>query len=161
MKTILLFAFSFLAASLFLPSTYTNLMAAPSIFPITMPTPVEKPTYTAYKGVTIGMKTDDARTKLGVPKDKSDEQDYFEFSERESVQVYYNATSHTVTAVMVTYTGKLDGVPTPKDIFGEDVQAKPDGGIFKKVDYPKAGFWISYTKTGGDDPMIILALNKM
>src|SRR5437762_1439509 len=80
----------------------------------------DKQPYTAYKGLTIGMATADARTKLGSPKDKSDDQDFFEFSSRESAQVYYDAATHTVTAVMVTYTGKLDGVPAAKDIFGED-----------------------------------------
>ena len=128
---------------------------------VVLPTPADKPPYSAYKGVTIGTKTDEARAKLGGPKEKSDEQDFFEFSSREAAQVYYDAATHSVTAVMVTYSGKLDGVPTPRDVFGEDAEAKPDGGIFKMVRYPKAGFWISYNKTAGDDPMVIIALNKM
>jgi len=150
----------FIAAGAFVPAA---LSASAAGMPVAVPsaTPGDKPPYTAYKGVTIGMATADARTKLGSPKDKSDDQDFFEFSSRESAQVYYDAATHTVTAVMVTYTGKLDGVPAARDIFGEDAQAKPDGGIFKMVRYPKAGFWISYNKTSGDEPMIIIALQKM
>jgi hypothetical protein len=136
-------------------------IAAGNCLALPLPTPADKPQYSAYKGVTIGMKTDEARTKLGIPKEKSDEQDFFEFSSRESAQVYYDAATHAVTAVMITYSGKLDGVPTAKDVFGEDAAVKPDGGIFKMVRYPKAGFWISYNKIGGDEPMVIIALQKM
>src|SRR2546425_239656 len=89
-----------------------------------MPTPVDKPSY-SYKGLAIGMTMDEARAKLGSPKDKSDEQDSFVFSDNESAQVYYNATK-AVTAVMVTYSGKLDVAPTAKAVFGEDAEAKPD-----------------------------------
>ena len=42
-----------------------------------------------------------------------------------------------------------------------DVAPKEDGGIFKMNRYPKAGFWISYNKTAGADPMIIIAMQKM
>ena len=124
------------------------------------PTPADKPPYSGYKGVSIGMKMDEARAKLGAPKDKSDEQDSYVFSDNESAQVYYDA-SKIVTAVMVTYSGKIDAAPTAKAVFGEDAEAKPDGGIFKMVRYPKAGFWISYNRTAGDDPMVIVAIQKM
>ena len=124
-----------------------------------MPTPGIPP-YPGYKGVTIGMTMDEARTKLGAPKDKSDEQDSFVFSDNESAQVYYGAAK-TVTAVMVTYSGKLDAAPTAKAVFGEDAAPKPDGGIFKMERYPKAGFWISYNKTAGGDPLIIIAIQKL
>lgn len=122
-------------------------------------TPDDKPPYSGYKGVAIGSAMDEARTKLGNPKEKSDDQDYFVFSDRESVQVYYTAKS--VSAIMVTYSGKLEMAPTAKSVFGEDAESKPDGGIFKMVRYPKAGFWISYNKTAGDDPMVIIAIQKM
>jgi hypothetical protein len=124
-------------------------------------TPGDKPAYNAYKGVTIGMSATEVRSKLGGPKDKSDEQDSFEFSSRESAQVYYDSATHTVTAVMVSYTGDLKGIPTPKDIFGEELPPRPDGGFYKKVDYHDAGFWVSYNKTPGDEPMVIIVLNKM
>jgi hypothetical protein len=42
-----------------------------------------------------------------------------------------------------------------------DVTAKPDGGINKMVKYPKSGFWISYLKTGGNDPMTVITVQKM
>ena len=124
------------------------------------PTPAGKGTLYAYKGFSIGATADAVRTKLGEPKDKSDAQDLYIFSEEESAQFLYDAT-HTVTAIMVTYTGKLTGAPTAKDVFGEDVPAKPDGGISKMVRYQKAGFWISYNRIIGDDSMISIAMQKL
>ncbi len=125
-----------------------------------MPTPAAGPTYAGYKGVNIGTPMEEARTKLGTPKEKSDTQDFYLFSDNESAQVYYGAAK-TVTAMTITFTGKLDSAPTAKAVFGEDVEAKPDGGIFKMVRYPKAGFWISYNKIAGDDPMVMVAIQKM
>ena len=128
--------------------------------PVPVPTPVTDPLYSAYRAIAIGMTTDETRAKLGSPKEKADDQDFFQFSDHETSQVYYDA-AHKVIAITVTYSGKLDAAPTAKAVFGEDVAAKPDGGIFKMVRYPKAGFWISYNKTGGNDPLIMIAIQKM
>ena len=124
------------------------------------PTPADKPAYTAYKGVEIGTAAADVRKKLGTPKDAADRHEDFVFSETESAQVYYDA-DNKVMAIAITYIGKLEKAPTAKAVFGEDVEAKPDGGVFKMERYPKAGFWISYTRTGGDDPLIMIAIQKM
>jgi hypothetical protein len=119
-----------------------------------------KPVYSGYKGVSIGTKIDDARTKLGSPKDKSDAQDYYVFSDNETAQVLYD-NDHAVRVISINYIGKLQAVPTPKDVFGGDVAANADGSVNKMVKYPKAGYWISYYKTGGDDPMIVITMQKM
>jgi len=155
---VILFVFTMTAISL----AFTGTAGARSINISAVPgaTPGDGPPYSAYKGVSIGMKMDEARAKLGTPKDKSDDQDSYVFSDNESAQVYYDAAK-TVTAVMISYSGKIDAAPTPKVIFGEDVAPKEDGGIFKMNRYPKAGFWISYNKTAGADPMIIIAMQKM
>lgn len=113
-----------------------------------------------YKAIAIGSLTDDVRKKLGDPKDKSDAQDLYVFSDDESAQFIYGADKK-VTAIMITFTGKLTGAPTAKDVFGEDVPAKADGGIFKMVRYPKAGYWISFNKIVGDDSMVSIAMQKM
>ena len=124
------------------------------------PVPSATPPYSGYRGVKIGMTADETRKLLGSPKEKSDEQDYFVFSEKESAQIMYDS-SHTVMAISVTYMGKGDSIPTPKDVFGEDAEAKPDGSIMKMVRYPKNGFWISYNRTSGDDPLVIVTAQKM
>lgn len=119
-----------------------------------------KPVYDSYKGITIGMPTADVRTKLGKPTDESDAEDDFTFSETESARVFYDEKK-TVRVISVMYTGDLKLAPTPKAIVGTDIPPKPDGGIQKTVHYPKAGFWISYSRTGGDDAIVIITLQKM
>lgn len=124
------------------------------------PTPPSHKPMSAYRGVSLGMKADEVRAKLGQPKDKSDEMDMYIFAETESAQFYYDA-AHLVTAVMITYTGDLKNAPTPKEVFGEDAVAKPDGSIFKMVRYPKAGYWLSYNRSGGTDQVISVAFQKI
>ncbi len=136
------------------PSCEGRVLAAP------LPTPVSgSPPFSSYKGVSIGMSMDEVREKLGKPKEPSDAIDYYAPSDHEFIQVYYEA--ETVTAITVTFSGKLDAAPDAKTVFGENAEVKPDGGIFKMVRYPKAGFWISYNKITGDDPMIMIAIKKI
>jgi hypothetical protein len=118
----------------------------------------QRSTFAGYKGVMIGMPMADARTKLGTARDKSDVEDYYVYSESESCQVLY-AADKTVRVISVTYLGK--NAPTAKEIFGIDAEPKPDGGINKRIEYPKSGFWISYLKTKGNDPMVIVTVQKM
>ena len=129
---------------------------------VALPTPEngDKPAYSAYRGIGIGVSMEEARLKLGSPKDKSEVLDFFVFSDNESAQVLYDK-DHKVYAISVTYVGNMDSVPAPKIVFGEDVDKTPDGGVHKLVRYPKAGYWISYTRTAGDDPLVIIAMQKM
>lgn len=82
------------------------------------------------------------------------------FGDNESAQFIYGADKK-VTAIMITYSGKMTGALTSKDVFGEDVPAKSDGGVFKMVRYPKSGYWISYNKIVGDDSIVSIAVQKM
>ena len=66
-----------------------------------------------------------------------------------------------VTAIMITYAGDLAKAPTSKAVFGEDAETNAEGGIFKMVRYPKAGFWISYNRTTGDDAIVTIAMQKI
>src|SRR5947209_9124591 len=80
---------------------------------------IQKPVFAGYKGVMVGTTMDEARTKLGTPKDKSDAEDYYVYSDAESVQVLY-APDKTVRVLSINYIGK--SAPSPKDIFGTDVE---------------------------------------
>ncbi|HEX8888490.1 MAG TPA: hypothetical protein VF779_04905 [Pyrinomonadaceae bacterium] len=118
----------------------------------------DKPLYVEYKGVQIGMSADDVHKKLGSPKEKAETQDFYMFSEKESAQVFYD--DGKVKAVTVNYLGMKDA-PTPKLVFGMDVEAKADGGIFKKIPYPEAGYFVSYARSGGDDPLVTVTMQKI
>ena len=106
------------------------------------------------------MSTVDVRAKLGKPKEESDAEDDFVFSESESVRVFYDANK-TVRVISIMYTGDMKLAPAPKAIVGTDIEAKPDGGMHKTVQYPKAGFWISYVRTGGNDAIVLVTIQKM
>jgi hypothetical protein len=118
----------------------------------------DKPLYVDYKGVRIGMDVGEARKKLGDASDKSDTQDFYVFSEQETAQVFYDKGK--VMAVSVNYLGDKSA-PLPKIVLGIDIEAKPDGGMFKLVRYPEAGYWVSYNRTGGDDPLVTVTMQKI
>jgi hypothetical protein len=119
----------------------------------------EQPPFSEYKGVRIGMSADEARKLLGNPTDKDDKQEVFAFENEESCQVYYD-NAKKVTAFYVTFLSSK-GVPTAKAVLGEQPEAKQDGSFSKLIRFPKAGFWVSYTRTSGDTPMIIIAMQKI
>src|SRR6266542_966163 len=60
----------------------------------------QPPLYGNYKGVRIGTTMEETRAKLGQPALKADDQDYYVFSEKETVQIAYDAT-HKVTGISV------------------------------------------------------------
>ena len=99
-----------------------------------------------FRGVKIGMATDDARKKLGSPREKSPEQDFYVFNDNEAVQIYYE--KGTVSAIAIDYMNGSHGVPTPKAVLGAEAEAKADGSIHKVVRYPKRllGFVPSYCR---------------
>jgi hypothetical protein len=127
------------------------------------PAPADKahnePPFHDYKGVRIGMSAEEARKLLGSPTDKDDKQEVFAVSDDESCQVYYDATKK-VAAVSITYFSNK-AVPGPKSVLGEEPEAKPDGSFSKLIRFPKAGYWVSYTRTSGDAPMTIIAMQKL
>jgi hypothetical protein len=106
------------------------------------------------------MSTDDVRKKLGDPKEKDDMQDVFVFSERESALIFYDKEHHVV-AIRTDYIGEKNNAPMPKMILGVNIEAKQDGSLHKEVQYPKAGYWVSYTRTAGEAPMTIVTMQKI
>ena len=115
----------------------------------------------AYRSLAIGMKADEARKTLGEPKDKSDEQDLYLFTDDELAQVFYDA-NHLITAISITYYKDLvTKAPTPKQVLGEDALPKADGTIFKTVRFPKAGYSVSYSKTSGDAASVSITFQKI
>ena len=146
-----------LAAFALLPTALAQTARKPA------PAPADQaqdgPPFHAYKGVQIGMTADEARKLLGNPTDKDDKQEVFAVSDDESCQVYYDA-SKKVSAVSITYFSSK-AVPAAKSVLGEEPEAKPDGSFTKLIRFPKAGYWVSYTRTSGDAPMTVIAIQKL
>ena len=121
----------------------------------------DQPLLREYRGVALGMTAQEVRLKLGEPAVKSDEQDFYNFSETESAQVFYDA-SGSVTAVSAQFSGgSAASAPTPKTLFGADEPSKADGSVYKLVRYLRAGCWVSYSRTAGDQPLVTVSMQKI
>ena len=125
------------------------------------PATEEEPTFHDYRGVQIGWLADDVRKKLGNPANKDDEQDFYVFNEKETAQILYDKATRKVTAISVDFSNGASGVITPQQVFGAEIEAKADGSKYKLVRYPKVGYWISYSRTAGDSPLITVTIQKM
>lgn len=119
-----------------------------------------QPAVNQFKGVRIGMLADEARKKLGTPRDKSPEQDFYMLNDNEVLQVYYDK-SGAVNAISIDFMSGATAIPTAKEVFGADAEAKADGSIYKLVRYPKAGFWVSYSRTAGNEPTTTITMQKI
>ncbi len=120
----------------------------------------EAPLFLEYRGVQLGMTADDVRKKLGAPKEKGADQDFYIFSETETAQFLYDKTQKVIT-ISADFMTASAGVPTAKGVFGSEVEAKADGSVYKMVRYPKAGYWLSYNRTSGTSPLTTVTLQKL
>ena len=121
-----------------------------------------QPAFSEFKGVRLGMTAEETRKKLGTPRDKSSEQDFYIFKDTEAVQVFYDKKG-AVSAISIDYMNGASGVPAAKDVLGTNPDAKPDGSIYHLVRYEKAGYWVSYARTAGNSPtvtVIMQAINR-
>jgi hypothetical protein len=119
----------------------------------------QQPLYTEYRGVRVGMKAQEVRTKLGEPLQKADDGDFYIFSEgKEMAQIAYDA-SQAVTSVSVDYLGGV-GAPDPSLVVGPNVEVKPDGSIYKLIRYDSLGVWVYYNRTGGAVPIVTITIQK-
>jgi hypothetical protein len=136
----------------------TGAEATPQSTPSTAAGVAAEPLLRDYKGVTLGMSAKDARVKLGKPAEKGEAMDFFVFSEKERARVYYQ--DGKVSAIIAIYIGKEGGAPSPATVLGAEIEAKPDGSLYKMVTYPGAGYWVAYSRTPGDSPMVMITMQK-
>ncbi len=121
---------------------------------------IEEPLLREYRGVQIGMSADQARQKLGAPRETSDRQDFFVFSEAESALVYYDA-QRKVMAVSANFLGETAAAPAHEKVFGSPAELKADGSIYKLVRYQRAGYFVVYSRTAGDSPLVTVTMQKI
>ena len=117
-----------------------------------------EPLYREYRGVMLGMSASDVRAKLGKPAEKSDEMDFYVFNDRERARVYY--TDGKASAVIATYIGKDAAAPAPAAVLGAEIEAKPDGSMYMMTPYKQAGYWVAYSRTAGDSPLVMITMQK-
>lgn len=105
------------------------------------------------------MSANEVRKKLGEPSDKGNTQDFYEFSPDETAQVTYD-TSGLMIAISVTYF-KASEAPTAKNVLGVDVDPQYNGNVYRIIKYPKVGYWVSYSRTEGDPPVVTVTMSKI
>ena len=84
--------------------------------------------------------------------------DFYVFNDRERARVYY--ADGKATAVIATYIGKDAAAPAPAAVLGREIEAKPDGSMYMMTPYKQAGYWVAYSRTGGDAPMVMITMQK-
>ena len=122
--------------------------------------PEDQPAFSEFKGVRIGMTADEARKKLGSPRDKAADQDLYVFNDTQAVQVYYDKGG-VVTAISIDFMTGASAIPSAKEVLGSEADARTDGSLYKMVRYPKAGYWVSYSRTAGSSPTITVTMQKI
>ena len=121
---------------------------------------VQQPLYREYRGVRLGMTAAEARAKLGTPAMMSNEQDFFVLSANETTQIAYDAFQKVVT-ISTDYTGGA-GAPDYKAVLGEGtLLQRPDGSLFRMVQYESAGIWVSYNKSASTVPVVTITMQIM
>lgn len=121
--------------------------------------PEDQPAFSDFKGVRIGMTADEARKKLGNPRNKADDQDLYVFNDTQAVQVYYDKGA--VTAISIDFMNGASAIPSAKEVLGSEADAKGDGALYKMVRYPKAGYWVSYSRTAGSSPTTTVTMQRI
>jgi hypothetical protein len=127
-----------------------NQRARAAVAPVAV---VQQPVQSEYKGVRLGMAAQEARTKLGGPTLKGDDQDYYVFSDTETATIAYDR-GQKVRTISVDYQNGV-GAPDYRAVLGEDVQPRPDGSLYKVVRRETEGFWVSYSRTGSSSVVIV------
>lgn len=140
------------------PAT-TQMAAEAQTATVTKQTPNAVPLYREYKGVSVGMSIDEVRQKLGKPEEKFEDMYLFVFSDKERARVYYDKDKKA-RAISVTYIGTNSGAPLPTAVLGTEIESKADGSMHKMVTYPEAGYWLSYSRTAGDNPLVMITMQK-
>jgi len=120
---------------------------------------VQQPIYREYRGVRLGMTMEEARTKLGTAAMRSDDLDFYVFSENETAQIAYNQ-AHKVVTISVDYTNGI-GAPDYRTVVGSDILTRPDGSIYKMVEYQSADFWVSYNRSATTVHVVTITLQVM
>jgi hypothetical protein len=116
----------------------------------------QKPLYSEYRGVRIGMSAAEARAKLGAALQQADDMDFYVFSEKETAQIAYDS-AHVVKMISVDYVGGI-GAPDYKSIVGPDVEVMADGSLYQQMRYDS--FWVIYNRSAGDAGTVTITIQK-
>jgi len=118
----------------------------------------QRPLFSEYKGIRLGMTSAEVHSQLGEPTVKADDQDYYVISATEAVQVAYDAM-HKVVTISIDYHGV--GAPDYRNVVGADISERPDGSLYKLVRYEAQRLWVSYSRTVGPVMIVTITIQKI
>ncbi|MEO7672632.1 MAG: outer membrane protein assembly factor BamE, partial [Pyrinomonadaceae bacterium] len=106
------------------------------------------PAISDLKGVSVGMTKAEVKEVLGKPKMSDKTSMNYTFSKTETAQIGFDGKGKART-IAVIYTNGDGTAPSFSDIFGPDVPLVEgkNGGVYKLIRYPSAGFYIAYSRT--------------
>ena len=119
----------------------------------------QTPLYREYRGVRLGMTAAEARAKLGEPVMKSIDQDFYVLSGNETAQIVYDKFQKVVT-ISTDYTAGV-GAPDYRSVVGTGLLERPDGSMFRMVQYESLGFWVSYNKSASGVPIVTITIQML
>lgn len=151
------FGLALALAALFLVALASPDGRAQAIKPAGLSKPADAPVYTDYRGVRLGMTAEEVRGRLCKAVSEAKEEDFHVVSEAETARVFYDE-AQKVRAVVATYTA---GGPTAEAVLGRAAETREDGSQHLKVSYERAGYWVAYTRTGGDTPVVTVAMQAL
>jgi hypothetical protein len=131
----------------------------PARFSNTRSEQVQQPLYKEYRGIYLGMTSQEVRTKLGDPALKGEDQDFYVFSDKETAQIAYN-NSHKVVTISIDYVGGV-GAPDYRTVVGGELELAPNGSMYRMVRYQQERFWVSYNRSNGPVPTVTITLQQM
>src|SRR5438128_11853757 len=70
-----------------------------------------QPVSSDFKGVRIGMRTEEVRKKLGSPRDKGDEPAFYVLNDTQAVPVFYDKASKTVMVIWIAFMAGPSQIP--------------------------------------------------
>ncbi|CAN5378929.1 hypothetical protein BH10ACI3_BH10ACI3_16880 [soil metagenome] len=133
-----------------------------SVFAQTEPSQMA-PAISSLKGVSPGMTKGEVEEVLGKPKMSDKASMNYTFSKTATAQIGFNEQGKART-IAVIYTDGDETAPSFSDIFGPDVPfvEGKNGGVYKLIRYPSAGFYIAYSKTMvSNKAMVVITMRKI
>ncbi len=114
------------------------------------------------KGISIGMSPDEVLKKLGKPKASDKSGMLFSLAKNELAQIGIGPKGMVRTIALIYEDGN-ENAPELEDIFGPAVEVgkNEDGSVYKMVRYDNVGFWLAYSRTGGEDPLTTVTMRRI
>ena len=124
--------------------------------------PAVAPFLSELKGISIGMSPDEVLKRLGKPKASDKSGMLFSLAKNELAQIGLGPKGMVRTIALIYEDGN-ENAPDLEDIFGPavDVAKNEDGSVYKMVRYDNVGFWLAYSRTGGEDPLTTVTMRRI